>query len=109
MTHSKKTALVTGTSKGGIGDYLARELHSRGVRVFATARTASKVEHLKELGIDVVIMYVQNTESIKEAASEVKRLTGGSLDILINNSGIGMLHVSKMPRARKAFGSLRPF
>jgi NAD(P)-dependent dehydrogenase (short-subunit alcohol dehydrogenase family) len=109
MTHSRKTALVTGTSKGGIGDYLARELHSHGVRVFATARTASKVEHLKELGIDVVIMDVQNTESIKEAASEVKRLTGGSLDILINNSGIGMLHVSKMSQARRSFGSLHPF
>jgi 1-acylglycerone phosphate reductase len=95
MAPSRKSALVTGTSHGGLGDYLARELHSRGVRVFATARTASKVEHLKELGIEIIMMDVQDTVSIKAAVAEVGELTGGSLDILINNSGVGRAHIPR--------------
>ncbi|KAK7429863.1 hypothetical protein QQZ08_003482 [Neonectria magnoliae] len=86
---SQKTALVTGTSKGGLGDFLAQELHQRGFRVFATARTPSKVHHLKDLGLDIVLLEVTDSESIKKAAAEVNALTGGKLDILINNSGIG--------------------
>lgn len=86
---ARKTALVTGTSKGGIGDYLARELHSRGFRVFATARTPSKVQHLKDMGLDIILLEVTDSESIKKAAAEVSAITGGTLDILINNSGIG--------------------
>ncbi|KPM45313.1 hypothetical protein AK830_g1129 [Neonectria ditissima] len=86
---SQKTALVTGTSKGGLGDYLARELHQRGFRVFATARSPSKVQHLKDLGLDIVLLEVTDSESIKKAAAEVNSLSGGKLDVLINNSGIG--------------------
>ncbi|KAH6995603.1 hypothetical protein BKA56DRAFT_627410 [Ilyonectria sp. MPI-CAGE-AT-0026] len=86
---SQKTALVTGTSKGGLGDHLAQELHRRGFRVFATARTPSKVQHLKDMGLDIVLVDVTDTESIKKAAAEVNALAEGKLDILINNSGIG--------------------
>ncbi|KAF4983323.1 hypothetical protein FZEAL_1238 [Fusarium zealandicum] len=88
---SQKTALVTGTSKGGIGDYLARELHGRGFRVFATARSPAKVQHLKEMGLDIVMLEVTDSESIKRAAEEVNELTGGRLDILINNSGFAYM------------------
>ncbi|KAF7547961.1 hypothetical protein G7Z17_g7365 [Cylindrodendrum hubeiense] len=84
----QKTALVTGTSKGGLGDHLAQELHRRGFRVFATARTLSKVHHLRDMGLDIVLLEVTDSESIKKAAAEVNILSGGKLDILINNSGI---------------------
>lgn len=86
---SQKTALVTGTSKGGLGDYLAQELHRRGFRVFATARTPSKAQHLKDLGLDIILLDVTDSESVKKAAGEVAALTGGRLDILVNNAGIG--------------------
>ncbi|CAM1511695.1 Fc.00g092080.m01.CDS01 [Cosmosporella sp. VM-42] len=85
---ARKTALVTGTSKGGIGDSLAQELHKRGFRVFATARNPAKVEHLKELGIEIVFLEVTDAESIKKAAAEVSALTDGKLDMLVNNAGV---------------------
>lgn len=85
----KRTALVTGTSKGGLGDHMARELHRQGLRVFATARTPSKAAHLKELGIEIISLEVTDSASIKRAVEEVHSLTGGKLDILVNNSGLG--------------------
>ncbi|KAL6353446.1 hypothetical protein LRP88_13938 [Fusarium phalaenopsidis] len=93
---SQKTALVTGTSKGGIGDYLARELHSRGFRVFATARSPTKVEHLKEMGLDIVLLEVTDSDSIKKAVEKVTEATGGKLDILVNNSGVDMTPAKAM-------------
>ena len=89
----KKTVLVTGTSKGGVGDHLAREFHRRGYRVFATARTPSKVAHLQELGIEIVLLEVTDSASIKKAAEEVHALTGGKLDLLVNNSGLGKFSI----------------
>lgn len=103
---SQKTALVTGTSKGGLGDHLAQELHRRGFRVFATARTPSKVQHLKDMGLDIVLVDVTDPESIKKAAAEVNALAEGKLDILINNSGIGdkaALLDADLAAARKVF------
>ncbi|KAJ3527333.1 hypothetical protein NM208_g10752 [Fusarium decemcellulare] len=88
---SQKTALVTGTSKGGIGDYLAQDLHKRGFRVYATARNPAKVQHLKEMGLHIVLLEVTNPNSIRKAAEEVNGLSGGKLDILINNSGVGYM------------------
>jgi NAD(P)-dependent dehydrogenase (short-subunit alcohol dehydrogenase family) len=87
MTPSK-TFLITGASKGGIGDALAREFHGRGFRVFASVRTPSKADHLKELGIEIVQLDVTSSESIRSAAREVRETTGGTLDILVNNSGV---------------------
>jgi NAD(P)-dependent dehydrogenase (short-subunit alcohol dehydrogenase family) len=86
-----KSVLITGCSEGGIGDYLARDFHKRGFRVFATARNLQKVEHLKALGMDVLPLDVTSAESIEAAVKEVKVITGGTLDILLNNSGSGKL------------------
>ena len=86
---AKKTVLVTGSSLGGIGDALAKEFHRQGLRVFATARNLAKVQHLKEAGLEVVQLDVVDDVSIKQAVEYVKAATGGSLDILVNNSGQG--------------------
>lgn len=83
-----KTALVTGTSKGGIGDAIAQELHKRGFRVFATARNLTKVQHLANLGLDVVQLDVVDSASIDAAVAHVQEATGGKLDMLVNNSGV---------------------
>lgn len=68
---------------------LARAFHARGLRVIATARNLSKVEHLKALGIETLAMDVTSQNSIQRCVEGVSDLTGGSLDILLNNSGAG--------------------
>jgi NAD(P)-dependent dehydrogenase (short-subunit alcohol dehydrogenase family) len=85
-----KTVLITGSSEGGIGDALAKEFHKKGLRVFATARNLIKVQHLKDLGLEILPLDVTDDESIKQVVQSVKALTGGTLDILVNNSGGGM-------------------
>jgi 1-acylglycerone phosphate reductase len=85
----QKTVLITGCSEGGIGDALAKAFHKKGLRVFATARNLAKTEHLKALRLDVLPLDVVNEESIKKAVESVRTATGGTLDILVNNSGTG--------------------
>jgi len=94
----QKTVLITGCSEGGIGDALAKSFHKKGLRVFATARNLAKVQHLKELGLDILPLDVTDDVSIKKAVESVKAATGGTLDILVNNSGAGMSH-SRLTRS----------
>ena len=86
---SERSVLITGCSEGGLGDVLAQAFHARGLRVIATARNPSKIEHLKALGIDTLTLDVTSQESIQSCVKDVSRLTGGTLDILLNNSGGG--------------------
>ncbi|KAJ5538127.1 hypothetical protein N7494_007606 [Penicillium frequentans] len=85
----QKTVLITGCSEGGIGDALAKSFYKKGFRVFASARNTAKVQHLKDMGLDIVQLDVTDDESIKQAVSTVKAATGGYLDFLVNNSGAG--------------------
>lgn len=77
------TALVTGANRG-IGLELCRQLAARGDDVIAVCRRPSKpLEHLGvhvEAGVDVT-----DNASLRALAA---RLSGVSLDILINNAGI---------------------
>ncbi|KAK5115043.1 hypothetical protein LTR62_001740 [Meristemomyces frigidus] len=84
---AQKSVLITGCSKGGIGDALAQEFHARGLRVFATARSPAKIEHLKERGIETLRLDVTSPEDVSEAVKKVASKTGGSLDFLILNAG----------------------
>ncbi|KAH8795516.1 putative short-chain dehydrogenase/reductase [Hyaloscypha finlandica] len=80
----QKSVLITGSSEGGIGDdALARTFHKNGLRVFATARNLTKVQHLKELGLEILPLDVTDGASIKQAVESVKAATGGTLDILM--------------------------
>lgn len=85
----QKSALITGCSEGGIGDALARELKTRGFKVFATARKLEKMNPLKEMGCEILILDVEDEATIKKTAEDVKKATGGKLDLLINNAGFG--------------------
>lgn len=83
----QKTVLITGCSAGGIGDALAQSFYRRGFRVFATARNLTKVQHLKDMGMDVLELDVVDAASRKAAVDHVTACTDGMLDILINNAG----------------------
>ncbi|CZR63966.1 related to 1-acyldihydroxyacetone-phosphate reductase [Phialocephala subalpina] len=84
---AKKSVLITGCSPGGIGHALAREFHSKGLHVIATARDKIVLADLEELGMTTLSLDVTNTDNIREAKTEVEKLTGGRLDILVNNAG----------------------
>jgi 1-acylglycerone phosphate reductase len=84
----KQSVLITGCSKGGIGDALAQEFLSRGFVVFATARNLGKIQHLKTLGCEILPLDVTDEKSINEAVEAVSGKTGGELHYLINNAGM---------------------
>ncbi|TCD61054.1 hypothetical protein EIP91_009111 [Steccherinum ochraceum] len=82
----KRTALITGD--GGIGHALALELHARGLRVFATARSLASMEKLAVAGIETFSLDVTSEESVATVKAEVEKLTSGSLDMLVNNAAV---------------------
>ena len=84
-----KSVLITGCSKGGIRDTLAMEFHAKGARVFASARDLNKTKHLKAMGIETLSLDVTSPESIETAVTVICKAIGGTLDILVNNSGKG--------------------
>lgn len=83
----KKTVLITGCSPGGIGYALARQFHSRGLHVFATARNIKAIAELEALGIEALQLEVTSPESVAEAKQHILERTNGSLDYLVNNAG----------------------
>ncbi|KXJ89562.1 hypothetical protein Micbo1qcDRAFT_213046 [Microdochium bolleyi] len=96
----RRTVLITGCSRGGIGDALARAFHRRGdCRVFATARDPRKIAHMSAaddgrdesgLGIETLVLDVTSPASIAACVARVDALTRGrGLDVLVNNSGGG--------------------
>ena len=89
---SGRVALVTGASSG-LGEQFARTLASAGAAVVLASR---RTERLKSLRIDieaqggdahVVSLDVTNQESIEAAVAYVETEVG-TIDILINNSGV---------------------
>jgi NADP-dependent 3-hydroxy acid dehydrogenase YdfG len=86
---AQKTALITGCSEGGIGFALAKEFQSRSVHVFATARSVGKMAALESLpNVTLLALDVTSQSSIDAAVTTVSERTGGTLDYLVNNSGI---------------------
>jgi NAD(P)-dependent dehydrogenase (short-subunit alcohol dehydrogenase family) len=104
---STKTVLITGCSEGGIGDALARAFRARGLTVFATARSQSKMSTLEPLGIHTLEMDVTSEFSIAAAVNAVRAATpGGRLDILVNNAGVNHVQPfldTSMADMRKVF------
>jgi 1-acylglycerone phosphate reductase len=82
-----KTVLITGTSSG-IGNQLARILNEKGYKVLATARKAESISDLSAVGITALSLDVDSPASIAALKAEVEAITGGKLDILINNAGL---------------------
>lgn len=57
-----------------------------GCHVIATARKPEALQALRELGMSAVQLEVTDAESIAACKAEVDKITGGKLDILVNNA-----------------------
>ncbi len=92
-----KTILITGAASG-FGRAGAEHYARLGARVFATMRNmprpeAAELEQLaadESLAIEVVEIDVMSDESVRTGVAAVLAKTGGTLDVLINNAGIGL-------------------
>ena len=91
MATSKRWVLITGVSEGGLGDALVLELLEHGLYVIATALQLNLLSYMpqKNPQLRLLELDVTSSESIKSATSEVRRITDGRLDFLVNNAGYG--------------------
>ncbi|KAI1170515.1 putative short-chain dehydrogenase/reductase [Nemania sp. FL0916] len=108
MSISKKTALITGCSDGGLGAAFVKVLHENNYHVFATLRNTSKAETFSSLSnVDILELDVSSENSITRCAEEIRRRTS-TLDILINNAGndfIMPILDTNIEQAKKFFDS----
>jgi NAD(P)-dependent dehydrogenase (short-subunit alcohol dehydrogenase family) len=93
-TLKERVAVVTGASSG-IGEATARELASRGAAVVLAARDAERLETLRR-GISASggrALAVQTDVSDEDSVEALMRRAVeefGSLDVLVNNAGLGL-------------------
>lgn len=89
-----RTALITGAS-GGLGDHFARTLAAAGARTVLAARRLDRLEALRNdieasgAEAHTVALDVTDSKSVDSAFDEAASRTG-SIDILINNSGVAI-------------------
>lgn len=83
------TVLISGCSSG-IGAAIARDLHRRGHRVYATARRPETLADLAGAGIATLPLDVNDDASIKAAMAAIEQDVG-HLDMLINNAGFSQV------------------
>ncbi|CAG8973481.1 hypothetical protein HYALB_00011076 [Hymenoscyphus albidus] len=84
----QKFALITGCGSGGIGHALSARLRDENIEVISTLLPHESDEHLTSRGVHVVRTDVTKDDSVQELKRFLQKLTGGRLDILINNAGI---------------------
>ena len=97
MEFSNSTALITGSS-GGIGEEFAVQLARRGANLILVARREDKLTTLREtlvsrhpgITVDVVAADLAVPGSGAELETRVREL-GRTVDVLINNAGVGLL------------------
>ncbi len=82
----KNTVLITGASKG-IGFALAQKFLQHNYYVIGTSQSG-KIENLTHLGFNAISLNLSNAESIKNAVQAISK-NNTSIDILINNVGVG--------------------
>ena len=91
-TLTGKTAIITGASSG-IGEATARLLASRGCNVVLAARREDRLESLvSELGGEQTLAVPTDVTDPSACAALVDRTLDhfGSLDVLVNNAGLGL-------------------
>jgi NAD(P)-dependent dehydrogenase (short-subunit alcohol dehydrogenase family) len=89
-----RTALVTGTTLGGIGFFTALELARRGARVVLAGRSNEKLseaeksirEQVADAELEQLVVDLADQASVRRAAVEAE--TFGAIDLLVNNAGV---------------------
>jgi len=94
QTLTGKVTVVTGAS-GGIGEATARELAARGASVVLASRAAGRLDGLRrEISASGGAALVVETDVSDRSSVEamIRRAVGefGSLDVLVNNAGLGL-------------------
>lgn len=82
-----KTILITGASSG-IGKATAIHLAQNGYKVYGAARRAEKLKELEKYGIKPITLDVTKDESMVACVNYILK-ESGSVDVLINNAGLG--------------------
>ena len=83
-----KNVLVTGCSSG-IGYTVAKGLHARGYRVFATARKAEDIHRLEAEGLQVIELDLASSRSVNDAANELMLRSSNELYAVFHNGAYG--------------------
>lgn len=93
-----KSVLITGCSSG-IGLVAAKGLRQRGYHVIASCRKQEDFNRLTELGFDTVLLDLDSSLSIQQAAQQILALANHQLYGLFNNAGFGVYgHLSSISR-----------
>jgi len=100
-----KTILITGASSG-FGRDMAETLHRAGHTVYASMRATQgknreAAETLRTLGIKTVELDVRDDASVEAGVKEVLA-EAGTIDVLVNNAGIGSAGVTEAFTAEQA-------
>ncbi len=85
----QQNILITGCSSG-IGFTAALDLQRRGYRVFAACRRVDDVAKMTALGMEGVLLDLDDEDSVNAAAADVMARTNGRLYALLNNAGYGL-------------------
>ena len=93
MQLTGKVALVTGGTDG-IGGHLIRQLRDRGATIVTSGRTAERVAATKADGFEVI---QADLSSLTGVEALLKGVEGRSIDVLINNAGVGVDHDFREP------------
>lgn len=100
-----KKVLLTGSSSG-FGLLAAKTIAAKGHTVYATMRNisttnAKNAQHLRDwaktnnANIEVVELDVTSDTSTKDAIKTILVLSGGTIDVLINNAGTSFIGISE--------------
>ena len=85
---ARNTILITGCSSG-IGECVARGLHQRGYRVFASVRNPDDLAIFADSGIECLVLDYLDNASIQSTVEQVLERTNGRLYALFNNGAYG--------------------
>lgn len=83
-----KTILLTGGTDG-IGLRLARQLREKGAKLIVTGRTPERIAAAEADGFEVIAADLAGAEGVEAV---IAGLAGRSIDVLINNAGMGTTH-----------------